>query len=72
MIVDQNDGRSRVLDRGPEDFSGVNQTGVQGANSDLMRIDDLVFCIQRDDMKLLLFGVRGKPGKKSLAKYPKL
>ena len=55
MVMDQDDGRSRILDCRAEYFAWMHKTGVEGADSYLVRIDNLILGIQCDDVKFFLF-----------------
>ena len=54
VVVNQNHRRCCVFDGDPEDFSGMNEAGIERANGDLMGIDNLIFRVQRYDMKFFL------------------
>ena len=63
MIVNQQNCRGGIPNRWPKHFSWMHQTGRQSPDRDAVRVDRLVFCVQRDDMEFFLDRVTRQPRK---------
>ena len=72
VIVSQNDRRRGVFDRGAENFTRMDKTRIQRSDGDLVRIDDLVFCVQRNDVKLFMLRVGDQAAKVALAELNRI
>ena len=54
VVVDGDDGRAVGADGGPENFAGMDQAGVEEADSDGFGTDDMVFGVEEDNFEAFL------------------
>ena len=57
VVVDQNDGRGRLPDRGAENLAGVNDALIQGSFRNLHLAQDPVLSVQEKDQEILLAAI---------------
>ena len=66
MIVDEQNCRSGVANRGTKHFPWMNEACVQGADRDEVRVNWTMLRVQGDNVKLLLLSIDCQPAEGSM------